>query len=198
VDNARAIDDPNAALRILTGYVDLFATPVSDGVAGARHHICRIEAPGVLVGLSPAIKEKHGIMVKTLAVGGQGTEAELLDRAMISRTEMEVWVSRLSGAIATAGPAWQAREAAPGSILVLEPIVCENCGSALCRAGGRGCASGAAWFADSAAAARMVEGRRRTARRHERRSRQSGRDRAGFITALRHCRSTTRNRAVEH
>jgi len=117
----RAMDDSSAALRVLTGYVDLFAMPVLDGVAGARHHICRIEAPGVLVGLSPAVNEKHGIVVTTLAVGGQGTEAELLDRAMISRTEIEVWVSRLSGAIATAGPAWQAREAAPGSILALEP-----------------------------------------------------------------------------
>jgi len=117
----RAMDDPSAALRIIAGYVDLFAVPVTDGVAGARHHICRIEAPGILVGLPPVTTETRGSLVTALGVAGQGTEAELLDRIALGRDELEHWVSSLAEAIGTTGAAWETREAISGNALVLKP-----------------------------------------------------------------------------
>ena len=117
----RAMDDPSVALRIIAGYVDLFAVPVTDGVAGARHHICRIEAPGILVGLLPVTIETRGSLVTALGVAGQGTEAELLDRTALGRDELEHWVSSLAEAIGTTGAAWETREAISGNALVLKP-----------------------------------------------------------------------------
>src|SRR5262245_45388167 len=87
------LDEPTRALRIVSGYADVFAVPISKGVpAGARRHLYRAEAGGVILARPFAGAEAGGQTVGLLAVGGQGAEAIVSDRALIDEQDaLEAW-----------------------------------------------------------------------------------------------------------
>jgi NHLM bacteriocin system ABC transporter ATP-binding protein len=116
------LPEVGSALRLGCGHADLFAVAVEDGVAaGARRHLCRIDAPGLILGLPFAEAADH-VWIGVLAVGGQGAEAVILDRAQFAddRDAIATWIARLSRAIAEVSAGWSAREAARGGAYQLE------------------------------------------------------------------------------
>ena len=118
----RLLDDPALALQMVRGHADLFAVPIANGApVGARHHLCRIETGGIILGLPSVASEVEGQSIGVLAVGGQGAEARILGRSLIKDHELiEAWIAALAADHATTGPGWNARVAEPGSIVALD------------------------------------------------------------------------------
>jgi NHLM bacteriocin system ABC transporter ATP-binding protein len=118
----RLLDDPTLALQMVRGHADLFAVPIASGAAvGARHHLCRIEAGGIILGLPFAASEVQGQSIGVLAVGGQGAEARILGRSLIDDRELiEAWITALATSHAATESDWNVRVAEPGSIVALD------------------------------------------------------------------------------
>jgi NHLM bacteriocin system ABC transporter ATP-binding protein len=118
----RLLDDPSRALFVNAGHVDLFAVLVAEGAAaGARRHLCRIEAGDLILGLPFVECEGRAERVGVLAAGGQGAEAQVIDRALIDGGKaLEIWIARLCSAIPETAAGWGAREAEPGAELELK------------------------------------------------------------------------------
>jgi NHLM bacteriocin system ABC transporter ATP-binding protein len=118
----RLLEDKAAALRVVCGHADLFAVPIVDGaVAGARRHLCRIEAGGIILGLPFVTVDGQGQSIGVLAVGGQGAEALVLDRTPIDdRAALEAWIANLASAMVETAAGWNAREAERGVVIELE------------------------------------------------------------------------------
>jgi NHLM bacteriocin system ABC transporter ATP-binding protein len=115
--------EERSALRLACGHADLFAVAIAAGAAiGARRHLCRIEAPALILGLPFVQTPGDARPIGLLAVGGQGAEAIVLDRALIERDgeALAAWIARLSLAIADVTAGWDAREAERGSAYELE------------------------------------------------------------------------------
>src|SRR5580704_11931324 len=97
--------EAGTAMRLARGHADLFAVAIADGAAaGPRRHLCRIEAPELILGL-PLAQGPNRAPIGVLAVGGQGAEAVVLDRALIKDDALAGWIAKLGLAIAdmTAG-----------------------------------------------------------------------------------------------
>jgi NHLM bacteriocin system ABC transporter ATP-binding protein len=118
----RLLNDPQRALRVASGHADLFAVPVADGVAaGARLHLCRIEAGGIILALPAVAANEKGETIGALAVGGQDSEALEFDRNLIDdHPAIEAWIAGLASAIVQRPAGWNAREAERGATIALE------------------------------------------------------------------------------
>jgi NHLM bacteriocin system ABC transporter ATP-binding protein len=118
----RLLDDAVCALQVVAGHVDVFAVRIEGGAAaGARRHLCRIEAGGIILGLPFVKADALGQPIGALAVGAQGAEVLVLDRSLIKdRDALATWIARLCSAIAETAPDWGAREATCGVALALE------------------------------------------------------------------------------
>jgi NHLM bacteriocin system ABC transporter ATP-binding protein len=111
------LDDVGSALRVTAGYVDLFAVSIArEGRrVGARHHLVRIESGETVLGL-PSVQADGPMDVGVLAVGGQGAEAVVLDRALLDDgNALERWIVRLSSTLLPTSADWSAQEAEPGT-----------------------------------------------------------------------------------
>lgn len=96
------------AWLVTDGAVDLFvALPLADGRPGARRHLARIEAGGLLVGL-PAPAGGAGLLAVPTSSGriAAGTLAGLLTASDAGRVAelVEGWVGRLTDALALPAP----------------------------------------------------------------------------------------------
>jgi NHLM bacteriocin system ABC transporter ATP-binding protein len=112
--------EAGCALRLVRGHADLFAVAIEDGVAaGLRRHLCRIEAPGLILGL-PFAQGPDDVRIGVLAVGAQGAEAVVLDRALIENDALAGWIAKLSLAVADVAAGWDARETQRGGAYELE------------------------------------------------------------------------------
>jgi NHLM bacteriocin system ABC transporter ATP-binding protein len=118
----RLLDDPGSALRLVRGHADLFAVSHANGVVtGARHHLCRIETGGIILGLPCVAVDGQGQSIGILAVGGQGAEALLLDRSLIdNHVLIEAWIAGLASAMVATTAGWNAREAERDTAIELE------------------------------------------------------------------------------
>jgi hypothetical protein len=118
----RLLDDTACALKVVCGHADLFAVSIADGAAaGARCHLCRIETGGVILGLPFVSADGQAQSIGVLAVGGQGTEALILDRALIEDgAAIETWVAKLASAMVETAAGWNARAAECGTSIELE------------------------------------------------------------------------------
>lgn len=118
----RLLDDTSCALRVVRGYVDLFAVPLQDGVAaGMRRHLCRIESGGIILGLPFASVHPSLQSVGALAVGSQDAEATATDRALIVDPDaLAAWIANLSSAIVKTPAAWGTPEAERGATIELQ------------------------------------------------------------------------------
>jgi NHLM bacteriocin system ABC transporter ATP-binding protein len=117
------LDNPTRALRIVSGHADVFAVPIVNGVpAGARRHLYRTEAGGIILGWPFAGSDKQGQMVGALAVGGQGAEALVLERTLLDedREALEAWIAALASAVVEKEAAWNARAVEPDTVVDLE------------------------------------------------------------------------------
>lgn len=110
------LDDPDLALKVSAGHVDLFALPTADGTpAGARSHLFRVESGGLILGMPSVGGQGQARRIEVLAVGGQDAEALLVDREGLDEPSLvEGWIAALSAAIAVAG-AGEARRAEAGT-----------------------------------------------------------------------------------
>jgi NHLM bacteriocin system ABC transporter ATP-binding protein len=112
--------EAGTAMRLARGHADLFAVAIADGAAaGPRRHLCRIEAPELILGL-PLAQGPDRAPIGVLAVGGQGAEAVVLDRALIKDDALAGWIAKLGLAIADMTAGWDAREAERGGVYELE------------------------------------------------------------------------------
>jgi NHLM bacteriocin system ABC transporter ATP-binding protein len=118
----RLLDDSASALRLVCGHADLFAVPHANGaVTGARRHLCRIETGGIILGLPFVAVEGQDQLIGVLAVGGQGTEALVLDRTLIDdRAAIDAWIAAIARAMVATTAGWNAREAERDAIIELE------------------------------------------------------------------------------
>ncbi|MFI4987171.1 MAG: NHLP bacteriocin export ABC transporter permease/ATPase subunit [Alphaproteobacteria bacterium] len=118
----RLIDDPQRAMRVTSGHVDIFAVPAAEGgPAGARRHLFRVESGGIILGLPRVEADGAAGRIDVLAVGGQAAEALVVDRrSLVDVAEVEAWIGLLSAAIATAAADRLAPPAEPGASLALE------------------------------------------------------------------------------
>jgi NHLM bacteriocin system ABC transporter ATP-binding protein len=117
------LDDTACALRLIRGYADLFAVPMANGAsAGARRHLCRTEAGGIILGLPMVPADRGGHSVGVLAVGGHSAEALVISRTLVdNRKDLECWLTGLGAALADTEPAWNVRLAESGTVVQLEP-----------------------------------------------------------------------------
>jgi NHLM bacteriocin system ABC transporter ATP-binding protein len=107
----RLLDEPHGALELIRGHVDLFAVPIVAGApAGARRHLCRIEASSLVLGLPVIADPAEAQSIGILAVGGQGAEAIVLHRTLIHdwRT-IEPWIAALATAVVDTEAGWNVR-----------------------------------------------------------------------------------------
>jgi NHLM bacteriocin system ABC transporter ATP-binding protein len=121
------LEDPTRALRVVSGYSDVFAVPIINGLpAGARRHLYRAEPGGVVLGwpsVAPDTKgQTKGLVIGTLAVGGQNAEALVLDRAVLDGDPdaLEGWIAELASAVvADTEATWNAPVAESDTLLEL-------------------------------------------------------------------------------
>jgi NHLM bacteriocin system ABC transporter ATP-binding protein len=118
----RLLDDSASALRLVCGHADLFAVPHANGaVTGARRHLCRIETGGIILGLPFVAVDGQDQLIGVLAVGGQGTEALVLDRTLIDdRAVIDAWIAAIARAMVATTAGWNAREAERDAVIELE------------------------------------------------------------------------------
>jgi NHLM bacteriocin system ABC transporter ATP-binding protein len=115
------LDDPTRALRVESGHADVFAVPIVDGVpAGARRHLYRAEAGGVILGWPFVGADPQGPKIGLLAVGGQSAEALVLDRVLVDDQDaLEAWITALASAVVETEAAWNARAAEHDAVIDL-------------------------------------------------------------------------------
>ena len=118
----RLLDDPTGALRIVRGHADVFAVPMlQDSPAGARHHLCRIETGGIILGLPSIVVGAPGPSIGAIAVGAQSAEVLVLDRDLIEdRNDIDGWIAALAAAVVESEAGWNVRAVERGAAMVLE------------------------------------------------------------------------------
>ena len=77
----KLLDHRGHALQVTAGHVDVFAVNLVEGnVAGARHHLFRVESSEIILDLQGGFN-RSGLQIQILAVGSPGAEALLVPRA---------------------------------------------------------------------------------------------------------------------
>src|SRR5262245_60068169 len=115
-DRPLRLDTYGGVFAVRSGYVDLFAVATEDGEpAGARRHILRVGAGGVVCGF-PAMGN-----AVIIAVGALDNEIQHLDTletlTMPTGTEeapLDRWIAGMTEAAFGAAPAWPEVLAQPG------------------------------------------------------------------------------------
>jgi NHLM bacteriocin system ABC transporter ATP-binding protein len=132
-------------LRIVAGYVDLFAQRIGAGSEQSRHHLFRVENGEIIMGIPRTEGPIDPIGI--IAIGGPGTEVLAAARESIGELALiEAWIARLSAAMVGTAVDWTVREADAGSAVELAP------GEQL-----RGAARGVAWAQCERGEARFME-----------------------------------------
>jgi NHLM bacteriocin system ABC transporter ATP-binding protein len=115
-----SLRDGKRALRIVSGYVDLFAVHADAGSERPRHHLFRVESGEIIMDLPSTGGTIDPIGV--IAVGGPGTEVLVAAREGVTEiTLIEAWIMRLGAATAGRAVDWAVREAEAGSAVELAP-----------------------------------------------------------------------------
>ena len=115
-----SLGDRGRVLRIVAGYVDLFAVHSGPGAERPRHHLFRVESGEIVVDL-PSTAWAIDV-VGVIAVGGPGAEVLVTARERIGELALiETWIARLSAATVGTAVDWTAREAGAGSAFELAP-----------------------------------------------------------------------------
>jgi NHLM bacteriocin system ABC transporter ATP-binding protein len=119
------LDHPGAALRVATGYADIFAVDLPEGnVEGIRHHLFRVERDELIFALPDAV-DHSGNRVEFIAVGGPGAEAQSIPQESlrsfdhVSVDHVSVWIRQLARLLAEPRPRWQIPELVEGDPLAL-------------------------------------------------------------------------------
>lgn len=109
----KLLDHRGYALEVTSGHVDVFAVSVVDGnVAGARHHLFRVESGEIILDLQDGFS-RSGLQIQVLAVGSPGAEALLVPRADIASFDpLATWIRQLGRLITGANPSWDMLEVA--------------------------------------------------------------------------------------
>jgi NHLM bacteriocin system ABC transporter ATP-binding protein len=119
-----SLGDSGRALRIVAGYVDLFAVHIGAGGERARHHLFRVTSGEIMLGLPNSGGTVDAVGV--IAVAGPGTEVLVADRDRVGDPALiEAWIARLSAATVRTAVDWTVREAEPGTAFELaagEPL----------------------------------------------------------------------------
>ncbi|SFK02423.1 NHLP bacteriocin export ABC transporter permease/ATPase subunit [Bradyrhizobium sp. cf659] len=110
------INDLDLVLRVVRGYVDLFAVRQSaGGEPSRRHHLFRVEQGAVVFGM-PAIRDGNGNSMAVIAVGGLETEIVIDHRSgLADRDAIDAWTALVSGVIAASPQGAVVQQAAIGS-----------------------------------------------------------------------------------
>ncbi|MGF1471329.1 MAG: NHLP bacteriocin export ABC transporter permease/ATPase subunit [Rubrobacteraceae bacterium] len=125
-DKPVPLDDRDSLWVVLSGRVDVFSVPATDGrITGSRQHICRIEAGEAFFGIDPRYIASEGL--ELLAVGAAGTSLLSLDRpalvdaaqkgpehTLLAAALLDGWIRGLSAAAVGETPR-------PEDVEVLEP-----------------------------------------------------------------------------
>src|SRR5436190_24234615 len=92
----KLLDHRGFALEITAGHVDIFAVSLVEGsVAGARHHLFRVESGEIVLDLQNGF-DTSGFPIQVLAVGNPGTEARLVPRTdLASFDPVATWIRQL-------------------------------------------------------------------------------------------------------
>jgi NHLM bacteriocin system ABC transporter ATP-binding protein len=108
------------ALRIVSGYVDLFAVHTDAEAERPRRHLFRVESGEIIVDL-PHIEGTID-PIGVIAVGGPGTEVLVAARERVTEIPLiEAWIARFGAATAGSAVDWTVREAEAGSAVELAP-----------------------------------------------------------------------------
>ena len=109
----KLLDHRGHALRITAGHVDVFAVRLVEGnVAGARHHLFRVESDEIILDLQAGFNRSN-LQIQVLAVGSPGAEALLVPRAEIQSVDpVATWIRQLARLITGASPSWDMLEVA--------------------------------------------------------------------------------------
>src|SRR4029079_10768960 len=109
----KLLDHRGCALQVKEGHVDVFAVSLVGGnVAGARHHLFRVESGEIILDLQAGF-EGSSMQIQVLAVGSPGAEALLLPCADIQIFDpVATWIWHLARLITGASPSWDMLEVA--------------------------------------------------------------------------------------
>lgn len=119
------LDAAGQVYRVAEGAVDLFLVALEAGApAGQRHHVHRVEAGGLLLGLDG---ERLAPGWGLLAVGGPGSRLQALARERLADPGLaaelvpliEAWVSGLTEPLRRQRPPKQVKTLEPGAVLAL-------------------------------------------------------------------------------
>ena len=118
----KLLDHRGHALQVTAGHVDVFAVSLVEGdVAGARHHLFRVERDDIVLDLQEGFNGP-GPQIQILAVGSPGAEALLMPRADIQSFDpVATWIRRLARLITGANPSWDMLEVANGGAATVPP-----------------------------------------------------------------------------
>jgi len=109
----KLLDHRGYALEVTAGHVDVFAVSAVEGnVAGARHHLFRVESGEIILDLQDGFTGS-GLQIQALAVGSPGAEARLVPRADVASLDpVATWIRQLGRLITGANPSWDMLEVA--------------------------------------------------------------------------------------
>ena len=118
----KLLDHHGHALQITAGHVDVFAVSLVEGnVAGARHHLFRVESGEIILDLQVGFNRSN-LQIQVLAVGSPGAEALLVPRAEIQSFDpVATWTRQLARLITGASPSWEMLEVASDGAAAVPP-----------------------------------------------------------------------------
>src|SRR3954451_9797536 len=109
----KLLDHRGHALEVTAGHVDVFAVNLVEGnVAGARHHLFRVESGEIVLDLQEGFS-RSGLQIQVLAVGSPNAAARLVPRTDIASFDpVASWIRQLARLITGANPSWDMLEVA--------------------------------------------------------------------------------------
>src|ERR1700684_1256297 len=97
------LDHRGHVFQVSSGHVDIFAVDIHDDIAGARHHLFRIESGDIIPDL-PDVAGPSEDGSRFVAVGSSGAQASLFRRTELRPALHPLrWIERLARFVA--GPA---------------------------------------------------------------------------------------------
>jgi len=118
----KLLDHRGHALQVTAGHVDVFAVSlVEDNVAGARHHLFRVESGEIILDLQDGF-DRSGLQIQILAVGSPGAEALIVPRTDIQSFDpVATWIRQLARLITGSSPSWDMLEVASDGAAAVPP-----------------------------------------------------------------------------
>ena len=116
-----SLDQSDRAMLVRTGFVDLFAIPTKGSdLREARHHLFRVEAGAVVLGLStnPQLSSQP---IRIIAVGSAGAEALAFPREEIESADLITpWMTSLAATVVGRSGDWAVEEAQPETSVTID------------------------------------------------------------------------------